>query len=267
MVFMVNWGIIAESLGINISALKKIVKHFIESKKSHPTLSNCNIGGDVYISTGNGPAVEYASKLFSTGKFGFMREEIMPPEVVMLCEAHEKKDDLEALKGVLASKDHNAIVMAYAIIGMDNLGLSDKAKEVYHSLLQKHGERGKRIYNLTRGGYLDDLIFDIKWERIVLRGTPEAVRHKIHKRLDTLLDYCKDAIFISQHSLWSDVGKEIIRRLLDGVECVNLHFREPTKSIAENAVKVVDSEFRKTSIEEIEDGNILDRKAYIWVIS
>jgi len=264
---MVDWAAVATKFALPIEILKKVVKHFIESKKSHPLMSKCRIGGDVYISMGDGPTIENADKLFSTGKFGFMREEVMLPQVSMLCEAYDRMDDLKALKGVIAPEDHNAIVLAYTVIRMDSMGLSDKGKEIYHHLIEKHDERGKRIYNLTRGGYLDDIIFDVKWARLVLSGTPSAVGHKIQKRFDTLIKYCEDAVFISQFSLGTDIGNEIIRRLLEGAECVNLHFREPYRKTAEGALSKVKKEMENIVFNEFEDGNILDRKALIWIIS
>lgn len=262
-----DWVQIATSLGLSIAVLKKIVKKFIGNTRQQQSQININIeNSNILISKGSGDVINNAEILFQTKKFGMMREEMMASALTMQVESLAHQDDLALLDKVLTPMDYSAIVIVYTVIRLDNAGNSDESREVYHQLISKHKERGRRIYNLMRGGYFEDIIFDVKWEMMFCGARPEAIKDKIQRRFNKIVETSDVAIFVNEYTFPFMLIESINKKLIEKGK-VNIHFREPYYSIVEDSLEMVKKDFPKLKIEKKEDGSIGDRTAYIYTVT
>ena len=137
---------------------------------------------------------------------------------------------------------------------------------LFSIILTKDSSKGRRIYNLIRGGYFDEFISDIKWERLVSRAELIAIREKFISRFDKIVQHSDNAIFVGVKYDPLQLTMDINLRL-ESSNIVNIHYREPRKNIVEEAKSHVKVNLQKKGLipefNIIEDGTILERTAYI----
>ena len=264
--------------GVSKRVIKSIYRHFISSKTSVKKVikGDCKTEVNLFridelnISFGEGKALTHSGKLFEEGEgdFGFMNEDSIGLLIPELSEALANKNEIALIKKVLNHDDVRIYVLSRSVIRMESMDDKDREKQYYTDLLKKFNGRGKKIYNLLRGGYFDEMITDLKWDIVVCDAQTTAVREKFQARFDKIVAHCDHAIFIcSDHTI--DVLTDNIKKELEkNGGYVNIHFRQNYRRIAEESVERIEMIYRESiKITRYRDGSILDRPAYIWTIN
>ncbi|MDG6219492.1 MAG: hypothetical protein QCI00_08640 [Candidatus Thermoplasmatota archaeon] len=258
------------SKGIGKATLKLIYEHFIKSKQDkNLSISHCQ-GVNIYYTVNNGPAINYSHELFDTHRVGIINEDCMK-EWIPLIESYiadTASNEDKFLREILREEDYQALILSRLAIHFASKCDIESEKKAMKDLRYGFGDRGSRIFNLIRGKYLDNFIYDVVWTRGVCNSDLRSCRDRLLQRFDKMLEYCHNAVFINAGADSIEICNEVLEKLR-GKRCVNLHFRENNADIANEAKELIDIKMRECPlhIEIIEDGSILDRKAITWVIS
>lgn len=88
-------------------------------------------------------------------KAGFVRDDLLLPEVGMLATASRSKKVLQAFRGCVDPAHFRAMIAAASVVHWEDIGEHTIADKTFGGLVRKLGGDGRKIYNFHRSGYLE----------------------------------------------------------------------------------------------------------------
>ncbi len=114
---------------------------------------------------GTPEVLERAAILFGADA-GFVRKDLLLPEHAMASPRKEARRLIREFRAFIPPDDYRALIAAEAVCNLEDRGMSKPARALHISLERKYGERGGRIYNLYRSGFIQDFfILKLRYTR------------------------------------------------------------------------------------------------------
>ena len=256
--FFSNLGLPGSKLE-QIKAQVELRNNELLSNIKNNSLINVNL--NFYPPTTNSDLIDVFPEAFKEHKGGYVRIEESEKRAITQYETLLSGDSLKYLKSILLTDDFHAVILARTTIKYDELEDQQKAMEVYNELVRKHGERGRRIFNLIRGGYLKDFFFDLDMKGFT-GADPFALQDKYREKFKKLINFCENAIFINNKSEDFAILREVNAKLKDyGV--VNIHFREWNEEKIEVCEYKISHDHPDIIITSQHDGDLFGKPVFI----
>ena len=112
----------------------------------------------------NGEVLSVSKKLFDKSIFGIGKETLLPIQIRLVNQHRWHKELIRKLKPYLTKEDHEALIIAYTIIRLEDDTIEDllslkRIINVRERFEKKYKENGKRIYNMARSRFIEDIIY------------------------------------------------------------------------------------------------------------
>ena len=129
----------------------------------------------------------------------------------------EQKNIINLFEKAGWTKDKIAsLVTAFRIVNLEDSGRIAESECLMNTAFSgRKEEKNRKMYNLTRSGYIDRFVIDLKF--MPLSWTNEKVTK--------ILEYFPDAVFIDREFIPDDMITELLRREKDSISRVTLFAR------------------------------------------
>jgi hypothetical protein len=109
-------------------------------------------------------SIGWVPTLYDHSIFGLCRERLLPFQSGIMNQPKWHKEILRRLKPYLNPTDHEGLILAYTIIKREDEWENNpenfrRMVDLRAKFEKRYGENGKRIYNMARSGFIDELIF------------------------------------------------------------------------------------------------------------
>lgn len=91
-------------------------------------------------------------------EFGFVRGDLFLPFAETSTPTASHKYLIRAMKPYLSEEDLSTIITSASIVRLEDKDMDEEANKLLRNLSDKHGERGRRIYNMLRSNHFEKLI-------------------------------------------------------------------------------------------------------------
>ncbi|MDO9537731.1 MAG: hypothetical protein Q7J68_05395 [Thermoplasmata archaeon] len=158
---------------------------------------------------------ESAKTLFNdkTGGFVLNKPDLISQDASILSITKEQKKILKDYKGIIDGKHLSAIRVSYAIMNNEDSKNWEDARTLNSILESKYRLVGKKIYNLTRSGYIEGIILtELHIMQYEYQGSP-SYKTKFKKDFESYLDFFPHAVYANEFTTRKDLATEIMKRL------------------------------------------------------
>jgi len=215
-------------IGIKDAVLAKFSKETGED-------SSVNIKGKTVSITQKNYYVNYsdldsedAKTIFNdkTGGFVLNKPDLISQDISILSLTAEQKKILKDYKGVIDGKHLSAIRVSYAIMNHEDSKNWEDARTLNNILESKYRLIGKKIYNLTRSGYIEGhILTELHIMKFEYQGS-SSYKAKFKKDFESYLDFFPYAVYANESTIRKDLANEIMKRLRHkGVNMVEVYGR------------------------------------------
>jgi len=162
-----------------------------------------------------------SKELVEGGMFGIGKSRCLPIQASLVNEKPSHKEIIKGLKPYLDQKDHQALILAYARIKLEDMDCGEGNQtvleagiEIKKKLEERFEERGKHIYNDCRSNFMEDIIFPLI--QLIEADIEDPIQRvtKCKEKINEFLDYNPVNIYVNEYMNNVRVYHEINRRLL-----------------------------------------------------
>jgi hypothetical protein len=233
-------------LGLGDAVLAKFSK---ETGEDRSTTIKAGFGGNINI-TQNIYGVGYsdikdtgAKQLFKDEIAGYVINEpdLLRQDASILSLTDEQKRTLKDYKGAISGECLSAIRVSFAIINSEDSGNWKDASKLNEKFEYKFRMLGKKIYNLTRSGFIDGLILtELRWMIYEYQGS-KSYQDIFKKKFDAYLEFFPHAVYTNEMTSRKELHSEIMKRLrISSLKCMELYSRgESNNYKLESVVKII----------------------------
>jgi len=151
-------------------------------------------------------------------KFGFGRKDLIPIQSAMVTPSTLQGNVIKRMRWFLREDDTRALIISATIIKLEDDGRDDNAQELLGKLTNRHGERGRKIYNMARSGMFENFLLLVLEDLQSELKDLLKVKDEFQKFFNYILDYNPIAIWIND----TTKEKEIVEGLEDRLIRLNI---------------------------------------------
>lgn len=197
-------------------------------------------------------AFDRSNQTFIASKTGEQIEELKTIEA-----SPQSEKILSSLRSIISPEDYSALRSALFLRSQYAAG-----KNVYklkYEIMQRFGDRGRKITNLCSAGYFDDIPDQLE----KAKKSPGFTQDKFRLSFDKFVDESAFAIFVKAHSSTKETETQIVRGIKDnssyGLQRLLIHGigKENLTKIREAVTAIIKKHPKITKVKEEQVGDAI----------
>lgn len=233
---------------LGLGDLLNLLKINIDLSKNYnfkDTTFNINITGKEQIEYTPPNTVEYElvkhiqNELYKQGISGFVREDLILPQIGMMYSRLKHKNIFEKYKNRIDEKYYQAMIASFSVINYEDNGDFATSNKLFDDLVRRFPFCGRHIYNFCRSGLIEGFFWNKLGEIIIQGAEDNIIQEKFKKIFDDYVTFYPHAIWVNQVMSFQDILNEIaIRFNMEKISWLDIYFRGRER--AETAEDIVE---------------------------
>ena len=197
--------------------------------------------------------IGHVDDLYKKDVSGFVREDLVLPEVCMLVTREKRKKIFKHYKNTIKEEHYRALITAYTIMEFEDNGDYKSASDLFDKYVNRFPHCSRHIYNFCRSGLMEGKFWNELGSIIVQGASDPVIYDTFSKKFDEYVNFYSDAIWISTQMSFKDVAREIRIRINDDKQIrldIYLRGQDKIDLFEEDVVQLIDLK-KGLSTEEI----------------
>lgn len=154
-----------------------------------------------------------SEEIYKSGTAGFVRKDIVLPEVGMVSSRVKHKEVFRFYKGTIKPEHYHALISVYTIIEFEDRGDSKTSNDLFKKMVKKFGEDARHIYNFARSGLIEGRF----WYDLGMINYQGASKERVYQMFSSqfasYINFYPYATWVSPYMSFKDVVQEIRIRI------------------------------------------------------
>lgn len=184
---------------------------------------------------------------------GFVRKDLVLPEVGMVSSREQHKEIFRFFKNTIKPEHYHALITAYAVMEFEDRGDSITSNELFEKMIKKPRDDARHIYNFARSGLIEGRFWH-ELGMIKFQGASKSRTYELFSsQFASYVNFYPFAIWVSPFMSFKDVIREVrIRINRKEISRLNIYLRgrEKIDLLEDDLVELIDQK-EGVSMEEI----------------